>query len=136
MGGPLVPQLWSQGLDVARGRHVAFTIANCEVSEEWAKSLLEGFKDGAAGVGGPLECAADLTPIDRAIYYLRYSAFVPARVKTGIVAGDLAGDNAAYLATALQRHRDALSNGFWEVPFHRALRTDGGQLAMRRDALA
>lgn len=132
-GGALVPQLWARGLVEARGDHVAFTLANCEVAAGWAQQLLAALQAGAAGVGGPLR-EAELGVVDRAVYYLRYSAFLPTRAADGPVAGEIAGDNAAYRHDALDRHRDVLSDGFWEVLLHRRLRTEGGSLAMRRGA--
>ena len=132
----LTPQLWAEGLAVARGTHVAFTLANCEVSSEWARAVIDALGSGAAGVAGPIERAPGLGPVDRAIYYLRYSAFLPSRVGDGAVAGEIPGDNAAYRRDVLDRHRDAISDGFWEVLFHRHLRGDGGQLWTRRAAVA
>lgn len=134
--GALVPQLWTRGLEVARGDCVAFTLANCEVSESWACEILSALQTGASGVGGPIGCAPELGMVNRAVYYLRYSAFQPSRVADGHVAGEIAGDNAAYRHDILDRHRDVLSDGFWEVLFHRRLRSEGGWLAMRRGASA
>lgn len=134
--GALVPQLWTRGLEVARGDCVAFTLSNCEVSESWAREILSALQAGASGVGGPIGSAPGLGMVNRAVYYLRYSAFLPSRVTDGQVAGEIAGDNAAYRHDILDRHRDVLSDGFWEVLFHRRLRSEGGTLAMRRGAAA
>lgn len=134
--GALVPQLWKHGFDVTRGECVAFTLANCEVSEGWAREMLSALHAEAAGVGGPIECAPDLGLVDRAVYYLRYSAFLPSRVVDGLVSGEIPGDNAAYRHEALARHRDAIAEGFFEVLFHVRLRRDGGTLCMRRGAAA
>ncbi|MBK5298315.1 MAG: hypothetical protein JJE40_14250 [Vicinamibacteria bacterium] len=134
--GALVPQLWKHGFDVTRGECVAFTLANCEVSEGWAREMLSALHAEAAGVGGPIECAPDLGLVDRAVYYLRYSAFLPSRVVDGLVSGEIPGDNAAYRHEALARHRDAIADGFFEVLFHVRLRRDGATLCMRRGAAA
>lgn len=134
--GALVPQLWTHGLAYARGDNVAFTLANCEVAAGWALEMLAALQAGASGVGGPLERAPGLGVVDRAVYYLRYSAFLPSRVSDGPVPGDIAGDNAAYRHEVLRRHREAIADGFWEVLFHKQLRSQGGSLAMRRGAAA
>jgi len=131
-GGALVPQLWAQGLAVAEGRYVAFTLANCEVSTNWAKDMIAALESGASGVAGPIECAPDVGVVNRAIYYLRYSAFIPARVTDVDVSGEIPGDNAAYRRDALDRHREVTAEGFWEVLFHRKLRAGGGRLRISR----
>lgn len=136
VSGALVPQLWAQGIGVARGECVAFTLANCEVSDGWAREIVSALRTDAAGVAGPIECAPDLSVVDRAVYYLRYSAFLPSRVVDGLVSGEIPGDNAAYRHEALTRHRDAIAEGFFEVLFHRRLRADGGALCMRRGLAA
>ena len=127
-GGGLVPQLWARGLAVAQGKYVAFTLANCEVSGNWASGMMAVLQSGASGVAGPIECARDVGLINRAIYYLRYSAFIPARATDADVSGEIPGDNAAYRRDALDRHRELIADGFWEVLFHRKLRAEGGRL--------
>jgi hypothetical protein len=134
--GALVPQLWAQGIDVARGECVAFTLANCEVSDGWAREVLAALRTEASGVAGPIECAPGAGMVHRAVYYLRYSAFLPSRVVDGLVSGEIPGDNAAYRREALVRHDDAIADGFFEVLFHRRLRTEGGKLCMRRGVAA
>jgi hypothetical protein len=135
-GDPLVPQLWACGAESARGTYVAFTLSNCEVSAGWAHEILRAFADGADGVGGPLVRAPELGMLDRAVYYLRYSAFTPARMRDATISGEIAGDNAAYRRSALEAHRDVIAQGFWEVLFHDALRKSGGTLCTRKAAAA
>lgn len=131
-GGALAPQLWARGLAVARGDCVAFTLANCEVSEEWAEPLIEALHDGLAGVAGPIICASNVGLLNRGLYYLRYSAYIPERVADVDVTGEIPGDNAAYRRQALVAHRDVVADGFWEVLFHRKLRADNARLGTRR----
>jgi hypothetical protein len=129
---PLVPQLWSQGLAVARGRYIAFTLANCEVSDGWAASAIAALQAGASGVAGPIACAPGVGLVNRAVYFLRYSSFGPSRIADADVPGEIPGDNAVYPREALERHRDVVAEGFWEVLFHRRLRREGGRLCTRR----
>lgn len=134
--GTLVPELWAAGLRHASGEVVAFTIAPCRVSPTWARALIDAVGAGATGVGGPLDLSDDTGPIEWATFYLRYSAFVSEQFGDGPVAGEIAGDNAAYAATALRRHEDAFAAGFWEIEFHRLIRAEGGALVADSRATA
>ena len=107
------------------GTVVAFTIAQCVVSATWARSLLLGLRPGVGGAGGGFIAAPGTSAADWAAFFLRYSAFLAEGWMPGPVAGDIAGDNAAYrrsdlLALGLPRAR-----GFWEVEAHRVLRQRG-----------
>jgi hypothetical protein len=126
--GTLVPTLWVEGLRRSRGRIVAFTTAHCLVSTAWAQSLIKALDDGASGAGGPMVISRDTGPLDWAVFYLRYSAFLPGVMGTGHVSGEIPGDNAAYTRAALDRHAEAFAHGFWELDFHRLIRADGGWL--------
>jgi hypothetical protein len=129
-GGPdaLIPELWGIGILAATGDAVALTIPECRVSPDWARLLLATLGEGASGAGGGfvLADAADL--VTRAVYFLRYSAFLPPAVAEA--RQDIAGDNAAYDAAALRRHRPSLARGFWEVEFHRLIRAEGAKLIL------
>jgi hypothetical protein len=135
LAGPrdaLVPQLWGAGLSVSRGPVVAFTTGHCIVGRGWARALLAAIADGASGAGGAIELAANTGIVDRAVYLLRYSAFLPP-VTDGELP-EIPGDNAAYSRSALERHSSVTGNGFWEVEFHRAVRAEGGSLVGVRAA--
>lgn len=107
---------------------MAFTTGHCLVSRAWATALVEAIDQGAGGAGGPLVIAPGTRPLDWAVYYLRYSAFMPRTLGTGRIGGEIAGDNAAYRRGALDRHAATFARGFWEVDFHRLLRADGDWL--------
>lgn len=127
--GTLAPELWAAGLRHASGRVVAFTTAHCLAAPEWARALLAALENGATGAGGPLLPAPRTRPLDWAVFYLRYSAFMPSTLGSGRIAGEIAGDNAAYWRDALERYRDRLEHGFWEVDVHAWIHADGGWLA-------
>jgi glycosyltransferase involved in cell wall biosynthesis len=127
--GTLAPQLWAAGYRKATGRVVAFTTGHCLVSQDWATALIKAIDDGATGAGGPLVIAGGTGPLDWAVFYLRYAGSMPHTLGEGRTAGEIAGDNAAYVRTALDRHATTLSGGFWEIDFHRLVRGDGGWLA-------
>ena len=131
--GTLVPALWGAGLREARGRVVAFTIAQCCVEPEWARSLLEGIATGAVGVGGRLGVRRGTSATGRATFYLRYSAWLA--VPDG-PAHEIPGDNAAYEHLALRSVRDASGGPFWEVEAHARLRALGRTLVVSPGATA
>lgn len=131
--GTLVPALWGAGLREARGRVVAFTIAQCVVERGWARALLEGIQAGAAGVGGRLDVRRGTSATGRATFYLRYSAWLS--VPDG-PAHEIAGDNAAYDHESLRAVRDSSGAPFWEVEAHARLRTAGRTLAIHPGATA
>lgn len=134
--GTLVPQLWARGLASARGAAVAFTLSNCIVSEGWAEAMLAGLRSGAAGVGGPLQVTPRAPAAGRAMFFLRYSAFLPGRFGDGVAEGEIPGDNAVYRRGELERDRGSMRDGFWEVEFHRRLRARGGTLRGASGAVA
>jgi hypothetical protein len=130
----LVPDLWGLGLREARGGVTAFTTAEFLVSRTWARALLDSLGSGATGAGGAIALGERASVVDRAVYFLRYSAFQPP-LDDGPV-GEIPGDNAAYRSDALRRHSGSMAGGFWEVDFHRRIRREGGTLRIARDATA
>jgi hypothetical protein len=131
--GTLVPALWGRGLRDARGGIVAFTIAQCRVGAGWARSLIEGIRSGASGVGGPLDVLPGTSATGRATFYLRYSAWLGS--PDGLVR-EIAGDNAAYDHAALRAVRKDTAESFWEVEAHAGFRQLGRTLIMHSGATA
>jgi hypothetical protein len=131
--GTLVPALWGAGLREARGRVVAFTIAQCLVDAGWARALLEGIRGGAVGVGGRLGVRRGTGVTARATFYLRYSAWLG--VPDG-PAHEIAGDNAGYEHAALRAVRDSAGGPFWEVEAHARFRAQGRALVVHPGATA
>jgi hypothetical protein len=125
----LTPELWGRGLLAAQGEVVAFTISQCTVQDGWARALMTGIANGDVGVGGPLQLAADASMAARAIFFLRYSAFLGAPNAERRVVKEIAGDNAAYRRESLMRH-GPYGHGFWEVEAHHHLHADGETIAM------
>ena len=134
--GTLAPLLWAAGLDQSTGRVVAFSTSHCLVSSGWARALLAAIDEGATGVGGPLVIGQGTTPLDWAVFYLRYAGFMPHALGAGRTDREVAGDNAAYRREALDRHASTFASGLWEVDFHRLVRADGGWLSVAPAALA
>ena len=131
--GTLVPALWGAGLRDARGRVVAFTIAQCLVDAGWARALLDGIAAGAVGVGGRLAVRPGTGATGRATFYLRYSAWL---ATPDGPAHEIPGDNAAYEHEALRSVRDSAGGPFWEVEAHARFRALGRTLVVRPGATA
>ena len=121
----LAPELWAEGFRRSRGRVVAFTTAHCLATRGWGRSLVDAVDEGAAGAGGPMIPAPGTTALDWAVFYLRYSAFMPSTLGAGRISTEIAGDNAAYSRERLQAHATAMATGFWEVEIHKLLRAEG-----------
>lgn len=124
----LVPQLWALGIRASGGEIVALTTAHCVPDRRWVERLLAAHKAPVAAVGGVIEQDARAGIVDWAVYFCRYSAYMPP-ARPGRVA-DLAADNASYKRTHLDRCRRAWEKGFWEPVVHRALAQDGAALVL------
>jgi len=131
--GTLVPALWGAGLREARGRVVAFTIAQCVVDRGWARALLAGIADGATGVGGRLAVRPGTSATGRATFYLRYSAWLAVADGPAV---EIPGDNAAYDHASLRAVRDSGGGAFWEVEAHARFRAAGKRLVVHPGAVA
>ena len=138
--GALTPVMWGAGLHVALGRVVAFTTAQMRVGVDWAPSLLRALDtrddESIVGAGGPIELGTTDGAATDAAYFVRFSAFLPGLWNCIAPAADIPGDNAAYLRTALRQHEDLLTDGFWEVEFHRRFARGGRTLQMVPSAVA
>jgi hypothetical protein len=130
--GTLVPVLWAIGIEASAGAAVALTTAHCIVRRGWSQALLRELAAGAAGAGGSFELDPAANATDRAVFLLRYSAFLCGGAPR--VVADIAADNGAYARTALERHAEAWRDGFWEVEFHRRLVAADGELRFVPDA--
>ena len=124
--GSEVPQLWSAGIEAARGRIIALTIEQCVPARDWASSVLRAHSSECVAIGGAINASADLGLADWAIYFCRYSRFMPTAAAEYL--DDLAGDNCSYKRAAFEGLREVIASGFWETFFHGALRKRGDRL--------
>ncbi|MEO5580740.1 MAG: hypothetical protein ABIR58_08775, partial [Gemmatimonadaceae bacterium] len=118
------------GLGRANGRHIAFMTGHSTVPQNWARDLMASLGGDVAGAGGPLVLSVNSSLTDAAIYFLRYSAFMPAAEAFPHPAKEIAGDNAMYRGDILRSHSDSFADGFWEVPFHHLIHAEGYSLMM------
>ena len=127
-GSLLVPELWSRGIQKSRGEIVALTLCSMHPDPGWAEALRATFEEGLAGVGGAIEPASKMRPLDWAIHLARYAAYLlpfPARDVE-----DLPGDNAAYRRDAIEACRPVWAEGFWETEVDAWLRRRGQRLRL------
>jgi glycosyltransferase involved in cell wall biosynthesis len=126
--GTLVPELWSAGLRVARGELVGITTAHCVPVEGWIQAMIAAHGHGCAGVGGPIDCDRRAGFVDRAIYFTRYSAYMPPLAARDVA--DLPGDNASYDAAVLRQFPAYVDGVFWEPFLHAEMRRAGLRLCL------
>jgi hypothetical protein len=118
----LTPELWTRGILLSRGEVVVVTIADCLPSNTWVKAIAAGVEEAstAAAIGGVIELDASGGPADWALYFLRYSAYMPPVPQARVA--DIAADNAVYRRIALDRCSPLWRDGFWEPRIHAWLR--------------
>lgn len=134
--GTLVPRLWKQGIEAAHAPIVALTIAQCIPAADWLRQIVvamdggpaaaggpAGARFGPAAVGGALVGPQDGSAVEWALYFARYSNWMPGG--TLRLVHDMAADNAAYRRSALDRCGAAMQDGFWEVLVHEQLAARG-----------
>jgi hypothetical protein len=124
----LVPELWSRGMEVAKGRQVAITTAHFEPAPDWVRVVRAAHaRLDAAGIGGPIDAPQGGSAKDWATYFLRYSNTFHLLGERTV--GDIPGDNASYDAAVLRRHWAMIGRGFWEPDYHRLILAEGRTLA-------
>lgn len=132
----LTPVLWADGIAASKGRYVALTTGHCIVRPGWAEALLESLEAGAGGVGAGLELDGTVRSLDRAIFYLRYNAFLEQNRGEIREVHEIAGDNAAYVGDDVRRYVSEHPEGFWEIDYHRVVRARGGTIVANPAAVA
>ena len=109
--GPLnVPALWTAGILAAQGRIVALTMENCVPAPDWAEKMREAHNQSYAAVGGAMEMNPSGSLMDWAVYFCRYSAYMPPFQPR--LLDDLPADNCSYKSAVLGAVRDLMKDGF------------------------
>jgi glycosyltransferase involved in cell wall biosynthesis len=134
--GTTTLNLWSRGIDRARGRVVALTSGHFRVEASWARALLQAVGDGTAGAAGRIVLDDGASVVDEAIFYLRYAAYLDPLYSPGRAVTMIPADNAGYDGQALTRHRASFRDGFSEVDFHRRVFEEGKRLVVVHGATA
>ena len=129
--GMLAPELWRDGLLASDAAFVAFSTTAMIPDPGWLDAMLARWEEtGAAGIGGPILTARDLSPSDRAVYLLRYLNYYnlsPSMIEPP-------GDNALYQRNLLEGLEALIDRGFWEYEIHRGLRARGEILSIAENA--
>ncbi len=128
----LVPRLWSLGIEEATAPIVAITIGQCLPDRHWIDTILRmaAEEERCAGFGGSIDGPRDGRWRDWAMYFSRYSAYMPPLATQ--LTEEIAGDNAAYRKSALEGCEE-VRTGFWENLIHHHLRTGGWTLMLSSD---
>lgn len=124
----LVNELWSAGIQASHGAIVALTTAHCIPAGDWVARILEAHESPAAGVGGAIDGEAGSGLTDWAVFFCRYSRFMPPLAESNGI--DIPADNAAYKREPLFRHEAQWRDGFWEPQLHEALLKEGQELKL------
>ncbi len=128
--GALVPELWRDGIDRARGRVVALTISPMVPARDWAATALAGAERHGV-MAGSIDPLVDLPAADLAECLCRYARDMsPFEARES---PDLPGDNCAYRRELLEQTRAVWTDGFWEPEVNRALAERG--VTLRHDPI-
>jgi len=123
---PEVPTLWQAGIDASRGRIIALLVDSCIPGPDWIQQVLRAHQTDCAVIGGAIDLAPTLGTVDSAIYFCRYSHYMPPFAATFL--DDLPGNNCSYKRAALAGLQDEMTDGFWETFIHRKMRRRGDKL--------
>ncbi len=122
-----IPQLWGIGIAESAGEYVALTTSHFVPSETWLTEILKAHEQPFSGIGGAIENEEKAGLVSWAIYFCRYSPYMLPFNETEVE--DFAADNASYKRRDLERVKDAMRDGFWEVFVHQEMRRAGMKLA-------
>ena len=134
--GTLTPDLWAAGISRSRSAVVALTTGHCLVPRAWARALAEQINSNVVGIAGALDVDDDSGVLDWAVFYLRYSEFIPFVNRSAEHVHSIPADNAAYDGPEIRRYVESTTAGFWEVDFHRSALAAGKSLAFVAAATA
>ncbi len=124
--GTEVPALWQAGIEASRGRIIALLVDSCVPGPDWGPQILRAHRAESAVIGGAIDLAPTLGLVDSAIYFCRYSRYMPPFAPHFL--DDLPGNNCSYKRAALAGLQEEMTDGFWETFVHRKIRSRGDRL--------
>lgn len=130
---PEVPALWQAGIDASRGGIIALLVDSCIPGRDWVQQVLLAHHSDCAVIGGAIDLAPTLGTVDSALYFCRYSRYMPPFTAASV--DDLPGNNCSYKRAALAGLEDEMADGFWETFVHRRMRERGDRLLCLPDIL-
>lgn len=124
----LIPELWGIGVGQSEGEFVALSTTHFVPADDWITEIVKAHESGAAGIGGAIENSSAAGIVSWAVYFCRYSRYMLpfAESKTH----DFAADNASYKRIELDRVKDAMKDGFWEVRVHEEMQRASMDLSL------
>jgi hypothetical protein len=126
LAGTDVPGLWQAGIDASCGKIIALLVESCVPAPDWAERMLCAHQAEWPVVGGAIDLAPQAGLVDSAIYFCRYSRYLPPFSPQFL--DDLPGNNCSYKRAALAGVREEMAEGFWETFVHRKMRSRGDRL--------
>jgi len=127
---PAVPALRAAAAARARGDVVAVIEEHCRPPAGWLRAIRESFRREDAAIGGPILDDGWRRRRDWVVLFSEYHNYLPPWPE-----GErelLNGANIAYRRELLERHREALASGYWEVVLHPRLARDGRMRGLQR----
>lgn len=132
----LVPVRWGLGVHAANAPLFACLTTELAVRPDWATRLGSIVVSSADGAAGSIGLAPEATRAARAMYFVRFNAFLPRDDREAHEVHHIPGDAAVYRLETVRRYPDLLTHGFWEAEFHRRMLADGGHLVLVGDTLS
>jgi hypothetical protein len=124
--GAEVPALWQAGIHASDGAIIALLIESCIPDRDWVSQTLRAHRAEWGAIGGAIDLAPTLGFVDSAIFFCRYSRYMPPFAPH--FPEDLPGNTCSYKRTALQGLQKETADGFWETFVHREIRRRGDRL--------
>ncbi len=127
---PSVPQLRAAAVARASGEVVAVIEEHCRPPAGWLRAIQESFQPDDAAIGGPILDDGWKRRRDWVVLFSEYHNYLPPWPDGPRPL--LNGANAAYRRTLLEKHRDLLTAGYWEVVLHPRLAQEGRMRGLQR----
>jgi hypothetical protein len=124
--GTEVPKLWTAGVARSKGRIVALLVDSCIPEPDWAERILDAHRAQPAVIGGAIDLAATAGYVDSAVYFCRYSRYMPPFEPH--FPRDLPGNNCSYKRPSLDGLEQEMADGFWETFIHHKMLSRGEKL--------
>ncbi len=127
----LIPELWGIGIADSAGEYIALTTTHFIPSENWIAEISKIHDSRYAGVGGAIENEANAGIVSWAVYFCRYSRYMLPFAEENV--DDFAADNASYKRSSLERVKQTMTDGFWEVFVHKEMQKEKMSLLLTPD---
>ena len=108
----LLPELWGAGVARAQGRILALTSGACTPDPGWVEAILQAHVEYYSAIGGTIDIAPHSGLVPWALYFIRFSAFMPP-LEAG--SADVCADNGSYKRAAIADQLAWIgAHGFWD----------------------